>query len=75
MRYEIALLPAAQEDLAYWKANSPQTVKRIARLLQDMAEHPFTGVAESLSVDPFEGYASLDGTVLELGPQTSAILK
>ena len=46
MRYEIALLPAAQEDLAYWKANSPQTVKRIARLLQDMAEHPFTGVGK-----------------------------
>ena len=46
MRYEIALLPAAQEDLAYWKANRPQTVKRIARLLQDMAEHPFTGVGK-----------------------------
>ena len=43
MPYKIALLPHAQEDLAYWEKTSPQTVKRIGRLLQDISEHPFTG--------------------------------
>ena len=46
MDYKIALLPAAQEDLEYWKQNRPKTAARIARLLQDMASHPFTGIGK-----------------------------
>ncbi|MBQ6073479.1 MAG: Txe/YoeB family addiction module toxin [Bacteroidales bacterium] len=46
MPFEIALLPAAQADLEYWKSTSPKTVDRIARLLQDIAEHPFTGIGK-----------------------------
>ena len=46
MDYKIALLPAAQEDLEYWKQNRPKTAERIARLLQDMASHPFTGIGK-----------------------------
>ena len=46
MPFEIALLPAAQADLKYWKTTSPKTVDRIARLLQDIAEHPFTGIGK-----------------------------
>ena len=46
MNYKIALLPAAQEDLKYWKQNRPKTADRIARLLQDMASHPFTGIGK-----------------------------
>lgn len=46
MPFEIALLPAAQSDLEYWKTTSPKTVDRIARLLQDIAEHPFTGIGK-----------------------------
>lgn len=46
MPFEIALIPAAQADLEYWKATSPKTVNRIARLLQDIADHPFTGIGK-----------------------------
>ena len=46
MNYKIALLPAAQEDFEYWKQNRPKTADRIARLLQDMASHPFTGIGK-----------------------------
>ena len=46
MPFEIALLPAAQADLEYWKTTSSKTVDRIARLLQDIAEHPFTGIGK-----------------------------
>jgi glycosidase len=35
----------------------------------------FSRVAASVAVDPFECVAELDGTVLTLGPQTSAVLK
>ena len=43
--------------------------------LSEATDHPFTEVAASLSVDPFENIAELEGTVLTLGPQTSAVLR
>ena len=43
--------------------------------LADATDYRFAGIAERLSVDPFEGFAELDGTVLTLGGQTSAVLK
>ena len=32
-------------------------------------------VAAMIAVDPFESEATLEGTVLTLGPQTSAVLR
>ena len=51
------------------------TEKTLKVDLAEATDYSFTEVAESLSVDPFEGFAELDGTVLTLGGQTSAILK
>ena len=43
--------------------------------LSAASDHIFTQVAAALSVDPTECVAELDGTVLTLGPQTSAVLR
>ena len=43
--------------------------------LAEATEHTFTEVAEAIAVDPFESVAELEGTVLKLGPQTSAVLQ
>ena len=43
--------------------------------LSAATDHPFAGIAAYLSVDPFESIAELEGTVLTLGPQTSAVLR
>ena len=51
------------------------TEKTLKVDLAEATDYSFTEVAESLSVDPFEGFAELDGTVLTLGGQTSAILR
>ena len=51
------------------------TEKTLKVDLAEATDHPFTEVAASVSVDPFETVAELDGTVLTLGPQTSAVLR
>ena len=51
------------------------TEKTLKVDLAKATDHPFAEIAAFLSVDPFEGYAELDGTVLTLGAQTSAVLK
>ena len=43
--------------------------------LSAATDQAFTQVAAALAVDPAECVAELDGTVLTLGPQTSAVLK
>ena len=40
----IIFSPEALEDYHYWKANSPQMVEKIKRLLVDIAEHPLSGI-------------------------------
>ena len=42
----ITFSPEAQEDYLYWKENNVFMVKRIKRLLADMAEHPYTGIGK-----------------------------
>ncbi|MBO4471725.1 MAG: hypothetical protein J5841_08225 [Clostridia bacterium] len=51
------------------------TEKTLKVDLAKATDHSFAEIAAFLSVDPFEGFAELDGTVLTLGAQTSAILK
>ena len=51
------------------------TEKTLKVDLAEATDHRFTEIAWSLSVDPFEGFAELDGTVLTLGGQTSVVLK
>ena len=43
--------------------------------LAEATDYAFTEVAAMLAVDPLEGGATLEGTVLTLGPQTSAVLR
>ena len=43
--------------------------------LSAATDQPFTQVAAMLAVDPTECIAELEGTVLTLGPQTSAVLR
>ncbi|MBO7139154.1 MAG: Txe/YoeB family addiction module toxin [Prevotella sp.] len=44
---EIKFLPKAEEDLAYWKSSGNKRVmKRITKLLEDILEHPFTGIGK-----------------------------
>jgi len=42
----IIFSPEALEDYQYWKANSPQMIDKIKRLLTDIAEHPFYGIGK-----------------------------
>ena len=51
------------------------TEKTLTVDLADVTEQVFTEVAAMIAVDPFEGEVTLDGTVLTMGPQTSAVLK
>ena len=51
------------------------TEKTLKVDLAEATDQAFTEIAASLSVDPFEGFAELDGTVLTLGGQTSAVLR
>ena len=51
------------------------TEKTLTVDLSAATEYTFTQVAASLAVDPFECIAELDGAVLTLGPQTSAVLR
>lgn len=44
---ELVLLPQAQADRDYWKKVGNQAVmKRITALLEDIMEHPFTGLGK-----------------------------
>jgi glycosidase len=51
------------------------TEKELTVDLKEATEQPFTEVAAVLEAIPGEGGAALDGTVLTLGPQTSAVLR
>ncbi|MBR1575824.1 MAG: Txe/YoeB family addiction module toxin [Bacteroidales bacterium] len=46
MNYRIALLPQAEEDLAYWLQTDLRTVVRIKRLLKDISDHPYSGLGK-----------------------------
>ncbi len=44
---EIVLLPQAEADLLYWKSRSnTRILKRIRALLEDILQHPFTGIGK-----------------------------
>jgi toxin YoeB len=44
---EIVLLPQADADLLYWKSRSnTRILKRIRALLEDILQHPFTGIGK-----------------------------
>ncbi len=43
--------------------------------LAEATDHSFSEITAILAVDPFDSVASLEGTVLTLGPQTSAVLR
>ena len=43
----------AEEDLAYWKATGNKRImKRITKLLEDILQHPFTGIGKP---EPLKG--------------------
>ncbi len=44
---EIKLLEQARLDLAYWKQTGNKAImKKITALLQDIVEHPYTGIGK-----------------------------
>ncbi|MBR6140666.1 MAG: Txe/YoeB family addiction module toxin [Bacteroidaceae bacterium] len=50
---EIKFMPKADEDLAYWKSTGNKRImKRITKLLEDILQHPFTGVGKP---EPLKG--------------------
>ena len=50
---EIKFMPQADEDLAYWKrVGNKRVMKRITKLLEDILQHPFTGVGKP---EPLKG--------------------
>jgi len=50
---EIEFMPRAEEDLEYWKATGNKRVmKRITKLLEDILQHPFTGIGKP---EPLKG--------------------
>lgn len=50
---EIAFLPRASEDLAYWKSTgNSRILKRIRALLADIQVHPFSGIGKP---EPLKG--------------------
>ena len=51
------------------------TEKTLKVDLSEATDLVFTEIAASIAVDPFEGGAELDGTILTLGAQTSAVLR
>ena len=38
--------PLAMKQWEYWKKNNPAILKRVIRLLEDMREHPYTGIGK-----------------------------
>lgn len=51
------------------------TGKELSVHLKDVTDCPFTSLSAVLEAVPGEGGASLEGDVLTLGPQTSAVLR
>ena len=51
------------------------TEKTLKVDLAEATDQAFTQIAAWIAVDPFESEAVLEGTVLTLGPQTSAVLR
>ena len=51
------------------------TEKTLKVDLAEATEQAFTEVAAMIAVDPFESEVTLEGTVLTMGPQTSAVLR
>ena len=51
------------------------TEKTLTVDLSASTEYPFTEITAFLAVDPFDSTATLEGAVLTLGPQTSAVLR
>lgn len=44
---EIVLLPQAENDLSYWKEKGDTRIlKRIRALLEDILQHPFSGLGK-----------------------------
>ena len=44
---EIVLLPQAERDRQYWKqTGNVRVMKRISRLLDDIMQHPFSGLGK-----------------------------
>ena len=60
MKYRIILAEQAVKDYHFWKESGNKAIlKKIRRLLEDMAEHPFIGIGkpEALKYD-LAGYWS-----------------
>ena len=60
MKYRIILAEQAVKDYNFWKESGNKAIlKKIKRLLEDMAEHPFIGIGkpEALKYD-LAGYWS-----------------
>ena len=53
--------------------NTTDSVQKVD--LAEVTGYAFTEIAAYLAVDPFDNLAELNGTVLTLGPQTSAVLR
>lgn len=43
---KIIFTPLAMEQWEYWKKNNPNIAKRIKKILLDIREHPYTGIAK-----------------------------
>ncbi len=46
MIYEVIFAPLAYEQWEYWKRTNPKVAQRIKRILLDIREHPYTGIAK-----------------------------
>ena len=57
MEYKILFSSDAQKDLKTLQKKAPQALPKLARLLDELREHPRTGPGQ---VEPLKGY---DGTV------------
>ena len=51
------------------------TDRKLSVDLSEATEQEFSQIAAMITVDPFDNLATLEGTVLTLGPQTSAVLR
>lgn len=57
MEYKIIFSSDAQKDLKALQKKAPQSLSKLAQLLDELKEHPRTGTGQ---VEPLKGY---DGTV------------
>ncbi len=46
MNYDIIFTPLAYEQWEYWKKTNPKIAQRIKKILLDIREHPYTGIAK-----------------------------